>query len=76
MHGKGYCFYNQWNVDSRLNMHSLHKLKNIAHAELILTSHTGYTDAIDEALSHINELPRWKERGFSVSHDAPYDPYL
>ncbi len=73
--GKGYCFYNQWNVDSRLNMLSLQKLKNIGNLDMIITSHSGYTNRMDEAFSHIHELPNWKEKGFAVSDDAPYDPY-
>lgn len=73
--GKGYCFYNQWNVDSQLNMLSLQKLKNIGNVELVITSHSGYTNRIDEALSHIHEIPNWKEKGFAVSDNAPYDPY-
>lgn len=73
--GKGYCFYNQWNVDSKLNMASLHRLKNLKGVKIIITSHTGYTDQVEEAFSHINELPDWKAKGFSVSETAPYDPY-
>ncbi len=73
--GKGYCFYNQWNVDSQLDMLSLQKLKNIGNVELIITSHSGYANRTDEALSHIHEIPNWKEKGFAVSDNAPYDPY-
>lgn len=73
--GKGYCFYNQWNVNSRLNVLSLQKLKNIGDVELIFTSHSGYTNCMDAALSHIHKIPNWKEKGFAVSENAPYDPY-
>ena len=62
-------------MDSRLNMSSLQKLKNLKGVKMILTSHTGYTERIDEAFSNINELPDWKAKGFSVSDNAPYDPY-
>ncbi len=47
----------------------------IAIVELVITSHSGYTSRMDEALSHIHELPDWKEKGFTVSEKAPYAPY-
>jgi glyoxylase-like metal-dependent hydrolase (beta-lactamase superfamily II) len=55
--GKGYCFYNQWNVDSKLNIKSLEKLKMLDGIKLVITSHSGYTENINDALLNINELP-------------------
>lgn len=76
--GKGYSFYNQWNVDSSINMKSLEQLKNIIDysiIEKVITSHSGYTKNIHNAFLHINELPKWRKKGFKVSDDAPYNPY-
>ena len=73
--GKGYCFYNQWNINSKLNMESLEKLKILNGIKLIITSHTGYTDNVEEAFSKINMLPNWKEKDFKVNENAEYNPY-
>ena len=71
---KGYCFYNQWNVDSKLNMESLKKFKTLK-IESVITSHSGYTDNITDAFSHIDELPNWRNKNYKVSDNAPYNPY-
>jgi len=76
--GEGYSFYNQWNVDSIMNMRSLEKLKNLIdfnNIEKVITSHSGFTNDKFSAFSHINELPKWREKGFKVNDNAPYNPY-
>lgn len=59
--GKGYCFYDQWNVDSKLNIKSLEKLKALEGVKLVITSHSGYTENIHDAFLHTNELPNLEE---------------
>jgi glyoxylase-like metal-dependent hydrolase (beta-lactamase superfamily II) len=73
--GKGYCFYNQWNVNSKLNMESLTKLKTLEDIKLVITSHSGYTENITDAFSNINELPSWKDKNYKVNDNALYNPY-
>jgi glyoxylase-like metal-dependent hydrolase (beta-lactamase superfamily II) len=69
--GKGYCFYNQWNVDSNLNMKSLEKLKMLEGIKLVITSHSGYTEDIHNAFLTTNELPNLKEKNYKVSNSTP-----
>jgi glyoxylase-like metal-dependent hydrolase (beta-lactamase superfamily II) len=59
--GKGYCFYNQWNVNSKLNIKSLKKLKMLAGITLVITSHSGYTENIHDAFLNTNKLPNSDE---------------
>lgn len=73
--GQGYCFYNQWNVNSQCNMESLRRIKDIKDVEMVISSHSGYTKDIEDALAHIHELPLWRQKGFRVNDHAPYDPY-
>jgi hypothetical protein len=42
---------------------------------MVITSHSGYTENIKDAFSNINELPKWKEKKYKVSENAPYNPY-
>jgi len=76
--GEGYSFYNQWNIDNIMNMRSLEQLKSIKNfnnIEKVITSHSGFTNNRHSAFSHINESPKWREKGFKVNDNAPYNPY-
>lgn len=76
--GNGYSFYNQWNVNSSMNIKSIKKIKNIIDInsiEIIITSHSGYTNNIINAFSQIDKLPNWRTKGYKVNDEAPYNPY-
>jgi len=75
VYGKGYCFYDLWNIDSQLNMQSIEKLKMLQNIKFVITSHSGYTENIGNAFLNINQLPNWKDKKFKVNDDAPYNPF-
>lgn len=74
----GYAFMDFWNVNSPENMRSLDKLLAIAtenQVELVITSHSAFSDDIEFAFRHRKTMPDWKKKGFIFRKDAPFNPY-
>ncbi len=72
----GWCFFDLFNYDSRLNMASLSALKdrvNLPEIQYVFTSHNGFTDDAASAFKHIDVIPNLMEKGFQFDPDAPYD---
>ena len=71
----GWCFFDIFNYDSRMNMASLHALRDkldLGKIRYVFTSHNGYTDDPQSAFRHINTIPTLgKDRPFDET--APYD---
>lgn len=73
----GYCFYDFWNTDTKLNMQSLNKLEilcNDLNVEKIFTAHSGVLSPI-EAFKHKQETPNWRDKGFIFCRAADINPY-
>ena len=72
----GWCFFDIFNYDSRLNQASLQALKkrvDPAKLRYVFTSHNGFTDDAESAFRHIDVIPDLKEKGFQFDPTAPYD---
>ena len=72
----GWCFFDIFNYDSRLNMASLSALKSrlsLPEIKYVFTSHNGFTDDAESAFEHIDVIPNLKEKGFLFDAAAPYD---
>jgi glyoxylase-like metal-dependent hydrolase (beta-lactamase superfamily II) len=73
--GEGFAFYKLWNVDTKLAIKSLEKLKTLNGVEMVITSHSGYTTDLTAAFLYTAEPPDRNAKGFKVSDDAPFDPF-
>ena len=72
----GWCFFDIFNFDSRMNKASLARLKervNLQTIRYVFTSHNGFTDDAASAFRHIDTIPDLKKKGFVFDPDAPYD---
>lgn len=75
----GWCFFDIFNYDSRLNIQSLKSLRDkldIDKIRYVFTSHNGFTDDAKEAFKHIDVIPDWKQKNFVFDETAPYDCFL
>ena len=72
----GWCFFDLFNYDSRLNIASLTALKkrlNLSEIRYVFTSHNGFTEDTESAFRHIDRIPDLKKKGFLFDAGAPYD---
>lgn len=72
----GWCFFDIFNYDSKLNIKSLKSLKNkidLSRIRYVFTSHNGFTDKAADAFRHIETIPDWKQKDFVFDKTAPYD---
>ena len=73
----GYCFYDFWNSDTKLNMQSLEKLEKLCSdlkIEKVFTAHSGVLSPLT-AFRHKNESPNWRKKGFIFCKTADINPY-
>ena len=71
----GWCFFDIFNYDSRMNMASLQALRkklDLGKIRYLFTSHNGYTDDPQSAFRHIDTIPTM-EKGCPFDETAPYD---
>ena len=71
----GWCFFDIFNYDSRMNMESLKALRNkldLGRIRYVFTSHNGFTDDPKSAFRHIDTTPTLK-KGRPFDETAPYD---
>jgi len=71
----GYCFYDKWNVDSKVSKMYLSKAKELlsqSDIELVITSHSGAL-SFDAAFANVDKFPMPKAGGYIP--DAPSDVY-
>jgi glyoxylase-like metal-dependent hydrolase (beta-lactamase superfamily II) len=73
--GIGHSFYKLWNYDDGLNHKSLERLKALKDIEKVITSHSGLTADIEKAFQNLQCSPKWKEKGYKVDDNAPYNPF-
>ena len=72
----GWCFFDIFNYDSKLNKASLAALKSrvdLSAIRYVFTSHNGFTDNAQNAFRHIDVIPDLKAKGFLFDETAPYD---
>ena len=72
----GWCFFDLFNYDSRMNQESLAALKervDLSGIRYVFTSHNGFTEDAEGAFRHIGVIPNLKEKGFRFDPTAPYD---
>ena len=72
----GWCFFDIFNYDSKLNKASLAALKNrvdLSAFQCVFTSHNGFTDDAQSAFRHIEVIPDLNAKGFLFDETAPYD---
>lgn len=73
----GYCFYDFWNSDTKLNIQSLKILKQLCNnkkIEKIYTSHSGILEPT-VAFKNYNKTPTWRKKGFIFCKSADINPY-
>ncbi|MDE6676145.1 MAG: MBL fold metallo-hydrolase [Clostridia bacterium] len=73
----GYCFYDFWNTDTKLNMLSLKKLEKLCsdlNIKKVFTAHSGVLSP-KEAFRHKQETPNWREKNFVFCQSADINPY-
>jgi hypothetical protein len=71
----GWCFFDIFNYDSRMNIASLQALRkklDLGKIRYLFTSHNGYTDDPQSAFRHIDTIPTM-EKGCPFDETAPYD---
>ena len=71
----GWCFFDIFNYDSRMNIASLQALRkklDLGKIRYLFTSHNGYTDDPRSAFRHIDTIPTM-EKGCPFDETAPYD---
>ena len=71
----GWCFFDIFNYDSRMNMASLQALReklDLAKIRYIFPSRNGFTDDSQSAFRHIDTIPKL-EKGRPFDDSAPYD---
>lgn len=72
----GWCFFDLFNDDSKMNIQSLKRLKrriDLSQVKYVFTAHNGFTDDAEKAFRHIDAIPNLKDRGFVFDSTAPYD---
>ncbi len=72
----GWCFFDIFNYDSRMNQRSLAELKkrlDLSSVRYVFTSHNGFTDDAESAFRHIDVIPDLARKGFLFDETAPYD---
>ncbi len=72
----GWCFFDLFNCDSKMNIKSLERLKKrlyLSSLKYVFTSHNGFTDDARHAFRHIDIIPNLKQKGFVFDDTAPYD---
>ncbi len=72
----GWCFFDIFNYDSKMNKASLAALKDrldLQAIRYVFTSHNGFTDDARGAFRHIETIPDLKAKGFIFDETAPYD---
>ena len=72
----GWCFFDIFNYDSKLNQESLAALKNrvdLSVIQYVFTSHNGFTDNAQSAFRHIEVIPDLNAKGDLFDETAPYD---
>ena len=72
----GWCFFDIFNYDSKLNIESLQSLKeklDLDAIRYVFTSHNGYISDAKEAFYHIDKIPDWKQKNFVFDETAPCD---
>ncbi len=72
----GWCFFDIFNYDSKMNKASLEVLKNrldMQAIQYVFTSHNGFTDDAQSAFRHIDVIPDLRAKGFLFDETAPYD---
>ncbi|MBQ9048636.1 MAG: MBL fold metallo-hydrolase [Solobacterium sp.] len=72
----GWCFFDIFNYDSKLNKESLVRLRerlDLSRIRYVFTSHNGYTDDVRKAFMHIDVIPDLKQKGYVFDETAPYD---
>lgn len=72
----GWCFFDIFNYDSRMNKQSLHILRDrldLSKIHYVFTSHNGFTDDVQGAFRHMDVIPDLKKKGFVFDETAPYD---
>lgn len=72
----GWCFFDIFNYDSKLNQESLAALKNrvdLSVIQYVFTSHNGFTDNAQSAFRHIEVIPDLNAKGVLFDEAAPYD---
>ena len=71
----GYCFFELFNMNSEMNISSLHKMQKITkdyNLEMVCTGHNGYSTEIKKLYEHIDEIAKsTKKHPFDST--APYD---
>ena len=71
----GWCFFDIFNYDSKMNMESLKAMRNklnLGRIRTVFTSHNGFTDDPESAFRHIDTIPTLK-KGRPFDEAAPYD---
>jgi len=72
----GWCFFDIFNYNSKLNIQSLNDLKNrinLSEIRYVFTAHNGFTDIASEAFRQTDVIPNLKKKGFVFDKTAPYD---
>lgn len=72
----GWCFFDIFNYDSRLNKESLVRLRerlDLSRIRYVFTSHNGYTDDVRKAFMHTDVIPDLNRKGYVFDETAPYD---
>lgn len=73
----GYCLFDFFNMDSKLNIKSLHNLqKRIIGKPLkmLCTGHSGFTYDVAHSFDHIDKIAK-SSRKYPFDPDAPYDVF-
>lgn len=71
----GFCFFDFFNINTKLNIKSLHHLEKYIsgkNIKMICTGHSGYTCNKEHAFSHIDNIAK-ASRKEPFDCDAPYD---
>ena len=73
----GWCFYDFWNWNTKINIQTLKMLDNYCKQnkiQQVITSHSGMLDA-SLAFQKYDQTPNWKVKGFQFIPDAEEDVY-
>ena len=74
----GWCFYDFWNWNTKVNKETLLNLQQycIEHPiQRVISSHSGILD-VAHAFEKSQQTPDWKEKGFQFIPDAPDNPFI
>ena len=72
----GWCFFDLFNYNSKINIESLKALKgklDLNRIKYVFTSHNGFTDKAKAVFAPVDVIPQWNEKGFIFDKTAPYD---